>query len=124
MSWKAAPSSPAVVEVPVVEDRYCVVFITVEDRQEGERIADRLLAAKLAACVNQLTGVSSRFWWEGQIDSAAESLLVVKTKRTALAELERVVQQAHSYDVPEIIALPIVWGSSSYLDWIDEQVDA
>jgi periplasmic divalent cation tolerance protein len=65
--------------------------------------------------------VDSRFWWQGQIDRASESLLVVKTKRARLEALGREVRAIHSYEVPEIIALPIVWGSPSYLEWIDRE---
>lgn len=105
-------------------DQHCVVFITTDGEQEGQRIADRLLQAKLVACVNLVPQVSSRFWWQGKIDEARESLLIAKTRVAALDEIGRVVREAHSYDVPEVIALPIVWGSASYLQWIDEQVDA
>jgi periplasmic divalent cation tolerance protein len=108
----------------VTEEQYCVVFITTDGEEEGKRVADELLQAKLVACVNVVPRVSSSFWWQGKIDSATESLLVAKTKRSALEEIGRVVRAAHSYDVPEIIALPIVWGSQSYLDWIEEQVSA
>lgn len=101
---------------------YCVVLITVPNEEQGELIADRLLEGKLAACVNRVPKVVSRFWWEGKIDSEEEMMLVVKTKASVLDELGRVVREAHSYDVPEIIALPIVWGSSSYLDWMQAEV--
>ena len=104
------------------EVEYCVVFITTEGEQQGRAIAERLLERKLCACVNLVPNVDSRFWWKGQLDQAREALLVVKTRRSELEELGRVVREAHSYEVPEIIALPIIWGSPSYLDWIGREV--
>ena len=106
------------------ESSYCVVFITTASEEEGRRIADRLLERKLCACVSLVPRVDSRFWWQGQLDSSSESMLIAKTKRSVLNELGRVVREAHSYQVPEIIALPIVWGSQSYLDWIEAEVQA
>jgi periplasmic divalent cation tolerance protein len=106
----------------VSEVEYCVVFITTESEEQGRAIAERLLERRLCACVNVVPRVHSRFWWQGQLDEAGESLLVVKTRRSVLDELGRVVREAHSYDVPEIIALPIIWGSPSYLDWIGREV--
>jgi periplasmic divalent cation tolerance protein len=110
--------------VKVSEVEYCVVFITVDSEEQGRTIADRLLEQKLCACVNVVPGIDSRFWWKGQLDRASESLLLVKTKRGVLAELARVVRANHGYEVPEIIALPIVWGSPSYLEWIEREVTA
>ena len=106
------------------EVEYCVVFITTEGEEQGRAIADRLLERKLCACANLVPRVDSRFWWKGQLDEARESLLVIKTRRSVLEELGRVVRETHSYEVPEIIALPLIWGSQSYLDWIGREVDA
>lgn len=115
---------PLVEECAVSDTEYCVVLVTTDGQVEGKRIADRLLETRLAACVNVVPHVSSWFWWQGKIDAGDESLLVIKTRRALLEELAKVVREAHSYDVPEIIALPIVWGSQSYLDWMGEQVRA
>ncbi len=103
------------------ELQHCVVLITTSSEQEGKEIARALLEDKLAACVNVVPRVSSFFWWKDEIDAESESLLVVKTRVALLEELEQLVQETHSYDVPEIIALPIVWGSPSYLKWIDDE---
>jgi periplasmic divalent cation tolerance protein len=107
----------------VSEVEYCVVLITTESEEQGRIIADRLLQRRLCACVNLVPRVDSRFWWQGKLDQASESLLVVKTRRSVLDEIGRVVREAHSYDVPEIIALPIVWGSPSYLAWLGREVE-
>jgi len=67
-------------------------------------------------------GVSSLFWWQGKIDSAQESLLIVKTTASRLNELVTLVKELHSYDVPEIVAIPIVGGNQEYLEWIGKEV--
>jgi periplasmic divalent cation tolerance protein len=81
-----------------------------------------LLKHRRAACVNIVPTVSSWFWWEGKIESDRECLLIVKTKASALEELVGLVREVHSYDVPEIIALPILGGNPDYLDWIAKEV--
>ena len=101
---------------------YIVVFITVKDTAEAERIADALLKQKQAACVNILPQVDSRFWWQDKLDSGQESMLVVKTRESLLPEIIKSVKKVHSYDVPEIIALPVIGGNRDYLDWIDHEV--
>jgi len=101
---------------------YIVIFIATSNRKEAEKIANALLAEKLAACVNILDGVHSLFWWQGKIDSSNEALLMVKTKSALLQDIIHRVKELHSYDVPEIIALPIVGGSQKYLSWISESV--
>jgi len=80
-----------------------------------------LLERKKAACVNILEA-NSHFRWEGNIESEQESLLVVKSKASLLSEIIDLVRTAHSYEVPEIIALPVIGGNQDYLDWIDDNV--
>ena len=99
-----------------------VVLITVGTEEEAQRIARALLEQRKAACVNIIPGVSSLFWWKGELDSAQESLLVVKTKKSVLNEVTRLVKEIHSYDIPEVIAVPIVGGNQDYLEWIGEEV--
>ena len=101
---------------------YIVIFITALNRKEAEKIANALLAKKLAACANILDRVHSLFWWQGKIDSSNETLLIVKTESALLSEIIHRVKELHSYDVPEIIALPIISGSQEYLSWISESV--
>lgn len=99
-----------------------VIFITTANAEEAQRIADVLLKERKAACVNIVPRVSSTFWWQGKLDSAEESLLVVKTKASALDEIVSLVKKYHSYDVPEVIALPVIGGNPDYLEWIDKEV--
>ena len=101
---------------------YIVVFITTANAEEAQQISRVLLNQRKAACVNIVSKVSSLFWWQDKLDSEVESLLIVKTKASQLNELVRLVKEIHSYDVPEIIALPIVGGNRDYLEWIDREV--
>ena len=101
---------------------YIVLFITASSSEEAYKIAEVLLNQRKAACVNIVPGVSSLFWWQDKIDSAQESLLIVKTKASLLPEIISLVKGIHSYDVPEIIALPIVGGNQDYLEWIGREV--
>jgi len=103
------------------ESNYIVLLITTGTDKEAQHIAKLLLKQKKAACVN-ITGVNSLFWWEGNIDSSQERLLIVKTKASLLPEIIDLVKGAHSYTVPEIIALPIVGGNQEYLEWIDKSL--
>jgi periplasmic divalent cation tolerance protein len=102
---------------------YLVVLVTVGSSEEAHKVADELLNQRRAACVNVVPGVSSLFWWQGRLDSAHENLLIIKTKASQLKEIVTLVSQIHSYDVPEIIALPIIGGSQDYLDWVGREVE-
>ena len=104
------------------EPAYIVLFITTPTVEEAQRISKILLEQRKAACVNIVPRVSSLFWWQGKIDSARESLLIVKTTASQLNELVTLVKEIHSYDVPEIIAIPIVGGNQDYLEWIGKEV--
>jgi periplasmic divalent cation tolerance protein len=101
---------------------YIVVFVTASTKKEAQKIANTLLKKKLCACVNMIDGIKSLFHWEGKIDSAEETLLVIKTKKSAYTKLEKAVKSVHSYSTPEIIALPIISGSRDYLNWIQKTV--
>jgi len=106
----------------MTEAGWMVVFITTESEEEAHRIAERLLDQRKAACVNIVPRVSSLFWWEGKLDSAQESLLIVKTRASVFPELVELVRKVHSYQVPEIIALPVIAGNEDCLKWIDSEV--
>ncbi len=103
-------------------DQMLVILITTGTEKEAQTIADVLLKHRRAACVNIVPTVSSLFWWEGKIDSDRESLLIVKTRASVLKGLVGLVKEVHSYDVPEIIALPILGGNPDYLEWIAREV--
>ena len=95
-----------------------VVFMTASSGEEAARLADMLVGAHLAACVQILPEIESVYRWQGKIERAAEVLLLAKTTRSKFEELEREVRALHSYDTPEIIAVPVVAGSASYVDWL------
>lgn len=99
-----------------------VILVTASSKEEARKIANKLVSDKLAACVNIIDGVESLFWWEGKVDRASESLLVIKSKKEKLKSIIKAVRSVHSYTVPEIIALPIVSGDKPYLRWIDESL--
>lgn len=101
---------------------YRVVLITASKLEEAEKIAQELVHQRLAACVNIVPHVISVYRWKGEVCRETEVLLVVKTEQGRYAQLERVVKQWHSYEVPEVIALAIEEGSRSYLDWVAESV--
>lgn len=92
--------------------------MTAANGEEAVRLADLLIGAHLAACVQILPQMESVYRWQGKIERQPEILLLVKTTRSKFDELEREVRALHSYDTPEIIALPIVAGSAPYLEWL------
>ncbi len=97
---------------------FIVVYVTAKDRTEGRKIAQYLLDKKLAACVNIVDGIESHYRWEGQLERSNEVLLVIKTRKTYFAKVAKAVKAVHSYQVPEIIALPVVAGDKKYLTWL------
>ena len=97
-----------------------VVFVTSGSEEEALKIAHALVEERLAACVNLVSPIRSIYRWEGKICDEKEWLLVIKTQTARFDDLEKRVKALHSYSVPEIIALPIVTGSSSYLNWLEE----
>ncbi|MBC8429539.1 MAG: divalent-cation tolerance protein CutA [Dehalococcoidia bacterium] len=104
------------------EFAHIALFITTASIEEAQRIASVLLNKRKAACVNIVPKVSSFFWWQEKLDSAQESLLIIKTKASELNEIVNLVKEHHSYDIPEIIALPIIGGNQDYLEWIGRSV--
>ena len=98
-----------------------VILITAGNAEEAEKISKTLVKRRLAACVNVIPEVSSQFWWQDKLETAKESLLIVKTKGVLLPEVIKSVKKVHTYSVPEIIALPISGGNPDYLDWVDSE---
>jgi len=97
-----------------------VIFITAAGEEEAKKLTKVLIEEKLAACVNILSGVESLYWWKGKIESSKEWMLVVKTQKKMVNKIVNRVKEIHSYEVPEVIALPIVGGNKDYLQWISE----
>lgn len=95
-----------------------VVLSTCSGNEEAEKLARLLLEERLAACVNIVPGLRSFYRWKGAIESAGECLLIVKSSRELFDRLRAALEKAHSYEVPEVLALPVVDGSDQYLDWL------
>lgn len=95
------------------------VFVTAPSREEAKRIARALVERRLAACV-QLAPIESLYLWEDAIQEEEEILLIVKTRAALFPEIEAFIREIHSYEAPQIVALPIVEGSTPYLDWLRE----
>lgn len=99
---------------------HIVIFITTKNKREANKIAKKLVAEKLIACANIVDGIQSKYWWQGKVCNDTEALMVIKSKKSLLTKITKVVKSCHSYSVPEIIALPIVGGNKDYLKWIDQ----
>ncbi len=102
-----------------METKYCVIMTTYSDESVGKKIIDSLLEKKLAACV-QVQEINSFFSWKNEINKEKEYLLLIKTKHLLYDKIEQCIKENHSYEVPEIIELPIINGSKSYCNWIEE----
>lgn len=96
-----------------------LVLITMPSREAAEQLARQLLQERFAACVNLVDGVQSLYWWEGQLQSDSETLMIVKTRKEGFQEhFIPFVKGHHPYQVPEILALPILAGNEEYLKWL------
>jgi periplasmic divalent cation tolerance protein len=117
------PVSPGTKGLYVKKTEFRVVLVTCANLAEAKRIAGAVVRQRLAACVNIITThIESIYRWKGKIETAKEYLLVMKSVEKCLPELQRLVQELHSYDLPEFIVLPIVQGSKEYLNWISDSV--
>lgn len=100
-----------------------IVLVTCGSVKEAQQLARALVRKRLAACANVVTNpVKSIYWWKGKVEAASEVLMLIKTRRRRFAALEKEIGRLHSYETPEIIALPIVKGSKTYLEWLGKSV--
>ncbi len=97
------------------------VFTTTARRDEAQRIARELVERRVAACVQVVGPISSTYRWKGEIETTDEWLCVIKSRQDLYARIEAAIREAHPYEVPEILALPVLAGSSDYLAWLDGQ---
>lgn len=100
---------------------FVVILVTCASMKEARGIVNSLLTKRLIACANIISGVQSEFWWQGRINRAKEVLVLIKAKSGNFKTIESEVKRIHSYEVAEIIALPIVKGSKDYLKWVEGQ---
>ena len=99
-----------------------VVLSTCDSETKAVELARSLVEQKVAACVNIVPGVISIYRWQGKVENAAEWVLVIKSRRDLFDKLREAIARTHSYEVPEVIALPIVDGSEAYLGWMDREL--
>ena len=97
-----------------------IVFVTAPNEDEAAKIARSLVESRLAACVNIVRNIRSIYTWQGKVEDDSEVLMIVKTVKTRFDSLASGIRELHSYEVPEIIAIPIEKGSKEYLDWIKD----
>ena len=100
-----------------------VVLCTCASTEDAERLARALVTGRLAACVSVLPGMRSFYRWEGEIETAAECLLLIKSSRDHFDGLRAAIEKLHTYAVPEVLALPIVAGAPNYLAWLTESLE-
>jgi len=101
---------------------YIQIFTTTEKKEDAEKIAKEVVAKRLAACAQILGPIESTYWWEGELEGAKEWLCIIKSRNDLYNDLEKAIKEIHPYDVPEILAIPVISGNPSYLQWVDKEV--
>ena len=102
---------------------YIQVYTTTENEDDARMIAQRVVGKRLAACAQVVGPITSTYWWKGAIEEAEEWLCIMKSRKNLYDRLEEAILSVHPYDVPEIVAVPIVSGNQKYLQWLDKEVD-
>jgi periplasmic divalent cation tolerance protein len=105
--------------VKELQNSYIIVMVTTASKQEAEKIAQQLLKEQLIACANINGPVCSLFHWSGKLEKTEEYVIFMKSRKDLFEKLTKTVKASHSYEVPEILALPVVDGSEAYLGWLD-----
>jgi len=103
-------------------EEYIQVFTTTEKKEDAEKIAKALVEKRLAGCIQIVGPIASTYWWNGNVETAEEWLCFIKSKKALYEKLEKAIKEIHPYETPEIIALPIVSGSKSYLEWLNNEL--
>lgn len=98
--------------------KYIIVLMTASTKDEANKVIRVLLEEKQIVCANIIENISSLFWWNGKIEEEKEVLVIMKSTRIHFEKLSKRIMELHSYDIPEILSIPIENGSSSYLDWM------
>ncbi|MCI0415484.1 divalent-cation tolerance protein CutA [bacterium] len=101
------------------DSKYIVILSTAGNPEEASRIAEKLVSDHLVACVNIVPGIQSIYWWNNGVQKDQEVLMVMKTEKSRYRDVELAIKSLHSYEVPEIISLPLENGSEGYLKWIE-----
>jgi len=103
-------------------DGNVVIFITASTEEEARNLSRAILEHRAAACVNIVPHITSIFRWQGALETAQEHLLIAKTRASKLEEVVQLIKDAHSYAIPEVIAMPVIGGNQEYLEWIGKEV--
>jgi len=98
--------------------KFAIVLVTAPDMKTARALARAALSARLIACANLIPKIESHYWWQGKIESGTEILLILKTQKSRLAALEKLVVAKHPYDTPEFLVLPLRAGNQRYLNWL------
>jgi periplasmic divalent cation tolerance protein len=101
--------------------KICIVFVTTDGPKTSKKVIDAVLKSRIAACVNRVPGIVSQYWWKGKLEKTKEELLIMKTKKSLVPGLIKVVKKAHPYTVPEIIAVDVVEGNKDYIKWVGKE---
>jgi periplasmic divalent cation tolerance protein len=101
-----------------------VVFTTCGSQEEAHKLATILIEKQMAACVNITSPITSVYRWKGSVERAQEWMLIIKSRRERFEELRLVLEAAHSYELPEVLAIPVVEGSPNYLAWVEAETCA
>jgi periplasmic divalent cation tolerance protein len=99
-------------------EKLIVSLVTAPSPEVAEKLALSLLSARLCACVNIVPGIRSLYWWEGKVESQTEQLLLIKSRKSQIEEIQSLVQREHPYDTPEVVSLKATAVSEKYLDWV------
>jgi periplasmic divalent cation tolerance protein len=102
-------------------DQVIQVITTIDGKEAATAIARSLVERRVAGCVQVVGPITSTYWWQGAIETAEEWLCLIKTRQDLYAQVERTIRELHSYDVPEILAMPIFTGYQPYLDWVKRE---
>ena len=97
---------------------FALVLVTAPDQRTARALARAALTARLVACVNLIPRIESHYWWQGKIESGSEVLLLLKTRKSHLAALEKLILKKHPYDTPEFLVVPLGSGTGHYLEWL------
>jgi len=103
-------------------EEYIQVITTTERREDAQKIADTLVEKRLAGCVQILGPITSTYRWKGNVETAEEWLVTIKTRKNLYSQVEEAIKATHPYETPEIIAVPITTGSREYLEWLNSEL--